>query len=289
MEPAPLVAQQPQRAAPPSFTDADAEPFFVDARDALVGPRPGVSDAPAMPASTDVAKSESFRWSELIDADSLETEVKRLAARLESELANAATFKSGGSKTCRADFALLSVLFAVIEQYDGDVRWKSDAAAERQAFAEASTTLRDPSDKTYSLALQRRDELTDLIRGGRAPGQGDPFDKWSALAERPLLMQRMQRAVQEGVNPHVANEAVFRKAAVDVQHEAQVLRLLAEIIHRADYENWDDETFGGYAAELGVAAGELSRASAEGNYEAARAAAGRVGQSCVTCHDGYRL
>jgi cytochrome c556 len=64
--------------------------------------------------------------------------------------------------------------------------------------------------------------------------------------------------------------------------------LLAELIHREDYEFWDDESFRDYAEQLGEAAEDLSQAAADGNYEAARTAVGRVSQSCAACHDGYR-
>jgi cytochrome c556 len=176
----------------------------------------------------------------------------------------------------------------VIAEYDGQVRWQRDAAALRDAFARASANCKSASDQTYADAVRRRDELNDVIRGGRLDGETKPLDKWSTLADRKLLMRRMQRALQEGVNPRLGDAAALAKGAVDVRQEAQVLALLAELIHRPDYEFADDDTFVEYSRELGGGAVELSRAAADGKYEAARAAAGRIGQACATCHDGYR-
>jgi cytochrome c556 len=102
-------------------------------------------------------------------------------------------------------------------------------------------------------------------------------------------MQRMERAVQESVNPRLANARDFSAVAADVRQEAQILALLAELIDREEYEFWDDETFRDYSKELGDAASDLSHAATDGNYDAARAAFGRAGQSCAACHDGYRL
>jgi cytochrome c556 len=98
----------------------------------------------------------------------------------------------------------------------------------------------------------------------------------------------MERAMQQGVNTRLADAQALSRAAADVRHEAEVLAVLANVIQRAEYEFWDDDTFRAYARELGAAAADLSRAAGDGEYEAARAAAGRATQSCAACHDGYR-
>jgi hypothetical protein len=225
----------------------------------------------------------------MIEADALDIEVKRIAARLATPLVNPAVFKSGGHAECRAEFALLAVLFAVIDDYDGDVRWQRDAAALRDAFAKASVNC-VASDASYTEATRRRDDLADIIRGARLGGEEPgPLEKWSSLTDRKVLMQRMERGVQEGVNPRLANLREFESSAADLRQEAQLLALLAELIHREEYEFWDDETFRDYAHRLGAAASDLSQAAADGNFEAARAAVGRASQSCAACHDGYRL
>jgi cytochrome c556 len=286
-----LAAPPSPRAAPPKWTDADLEPFFSDARDALVGARPTDQSGALGDEAGKVAPAEvaPFLWSEVVDADALDAEVKGAALRLEQPLANPAVFKEGGHNHCRAEFALLAVLFAIIEEYDGDVRWQRDAGALREAFARASANCQTASDKSYAEAGLRRGDLADVIRGARVGRQAPPpVGKWSTLAERKMLMQRMQRGLQERVNPGLADARSFAQAAADVRHEAEMLAVLAEIIHREDYEYWDDETFQEYSRELGAAAAELSRAAAEENYEAARAAAGRASQACAACHDGYR-
>jgi hypothetical protein len=285
------VAAQ-ERAAPPTFTDADVEPFFPDAREALVGERPTANSTNSIGqrAESGGEQGDTFRWSEIIDAEALDTEVKRIASRLAAPLASPAAFKSDGHNACRAEFAWLAALFAVIEDYDGEVRWQRDAGALREAFSRASANARVASDQNYEEATRRRDELAEVIRGARLGSDAPPpLAKWSALADRKLLMQRMQRALQEGVNPRLASDREFSSASADVRQEAQVLAVLAALIRREDYEFWDDESFRGYAEQLGDAADDLSQAAVDGNYEAARAAVGRASQSCAACHDGYRL
>ena len=64
--------------------------------------------------------------------------------------------------------------------------------------------------------------------------------------------------------------------------------MLAAIIDCEEFEYWDDENFQQHSGNLRAASRELSRAAAEANYDAARAAAGKAGQACSACHEGYR-
>ena len=64
--------------------------------------------------------------------------------------------------------------------------------------------------------------------------------------------------------------------------------MLAAIIDREEFEYWDDENFQQHSSDLRAASRELSRAAADANYDVARAAAGKAGQACSACHEGYR-
>jgi cytochrome c556 len=285
----------PRRAKPPAWTRDVLDAFFDDAREQLVGERPAAaSDRPAAAgdASADAeqpAAAGAASWPQLIDGETLAAEVKRVAGRLGEPLANPAKFKSGGYKQCRAEFGLLAALFGVIAEYDGDVRWKEDAPALRDGAARASRNCKTATDQTFAEATSRRDELEEVVRGQRLGGAAAAApDHWSELADRPLLMQRMELALQEGVSPKLADARAFERAAPEVRHEAEMLAVLAELIQRENYEYWDDETFQGHAADLRGAAQDLTRAAIEKNYNEARAAAGRASQACSACHEGYR-
>jgi cytochrome c556 len=247
--------------------------------------------ARAAPAAGDAGAPDhgKFAWSQIVDGDALATEVKRLAARLAEPLASPSAFKSGGYNACGADFAMLAVVFAVVHEFDGQVRWQGDSAAMRDQFARASANCRAASDESFAEASRCRQDLDDLIRGGRLGAMASAnLETWSSLADRKLLMQRMERGLEEAINPQLSDERAFGRVADDIRHEAAMLALLAEVIDREQFEFWDDDTFVESAQELGAAAGELSQAAAEQDYDAARAAAGRVSQSCANCHAGYR-
>lgn len=287
-----------KRAKPPVWSQDVLDEFFVDAREQLVGERPArrsetlaqeQTAGQGSSAASAVDASQAASWSQVISGDALAAEVKQLAAALREPLANPAKFKSGGYKTCRTAFNELAVLFAVIAEYDGDVRWQEDAPMLRDALSRAARNCKTGTDQTFAEAAELRTQLDDLIRGERLGGKpAPPPERWSDLADRPLLMTRMEQALQEGISPALSNAREFSRKAVDVQQQAEVLALLAALIDREEFEYWDDENFQEHSSALRAASRALTRAAAEANYEAARAAAGQASQSCSACHEGYR-
>jgi hypothetical protein len=283
----------PKRAKPPQWTRDVTEAFFDDARKHLVGERPTAETDTASEASSGDAPAPSgprarLTWSRLIDGETLATEVKRIAAGLREPLQNPGKFKSGGHNQCRADFSWLAVIFAVIAEYDGDVRWQEDAPALRVSLARAGRNCKAATDQTFAEATDRKAELDDLIRGASIGGEDAELGSWSSLAERSLLMQRMERGFQDGITAKLSNQSTFQKSAGELRHEAEILAVLADVVVRDEYEYWDDETFMDHASALKQAAVELRQAIDAGSYEAARTAAGRAGQACSACHEGYR-
>jgi hypothetical protein len=290
-------AAPPRRAKPPIWTPDVLDAFFEDAREHLVGERPApgsdnvpkVESVPGNNASNGVSSPQPFAWSRLASGEALEAEVKHLVGGLREPLANATRFKAGGYKQCRATFSVLAVLFGVIAEHNGDVRWKEEAGALRDSMARAARNCKTATEQTFAEASQRRAELEDLVRGERIDsGKAKPLEMWSDLAERPVLMQRMERLVQEEITPALGNAKEFTKRAVEVRQKAELLAVLANVTQREEYEYWDDVGFQELSGELRSAVSELTRAAADVNYEAARAAAGRTGQACSQCHEGYR-
>jgi hypothetical protein len=286
-----------KRAKPPVWSQDVLDEFFVDATAELVGERPSRAATVTSPQLSSLqsegpggaATTAGAAWSEAISGDSIAAEVKRIVAALREPLANPQKFKGGGYKECRAAFNDLATLMAVVAEHDGDVRWKEDAPALRDALARAARNCKTGTDQTFAEAADLRTRLDDLIRGERLGGEPTPPpERWSEIADRPLLMKRMEAALQEQIGPALSNAREFSRKQVDVQQQAEVLSMLAALIDREEFEYWDDENFQEQSGELRAAAKELARAATEGNYDAARAAAGRAGQACTACHEGYR-
>lgn len=286
------AAEKPKLVEPPTWSQDVLDAFFDDAREHLVGERPQPTRdteqaAPTSPANPGDAEQE-FKWSRLVEAETLTAEIKRLNNQLATALKKSASFQAGGNLMCRRDYGLLAVLFGVIADYDQDVRWQRSAATMQQQCLKASRNCKAASSQTYASAKQTQAVLQDLLRG-QGPGESDNATAEDGnLADRPLLMQCMELAVKDRLSPALANAREFRRRTQQTAEQAQLLAVLAEVMQQDGYEYADDEEFTAEADQLRDAASELAQAARDRDYEAARAAAGRVGQSCSRCHEGYR-
>lgn len=280
------TAESP-RPGPPEFTEEDRAAFFDDAFKVLVGPRPdyGAAEAAAENAAPTVPDESGGRWSDIVSADTLETEIKRQARDLADATRSAAAFKAGGFREAGDALTLVALTFAVIAEHDDEPRWRDDARRLRDLF---SIEI-DAAEGSFRSAKARGADLEDLVRGGRpaTPDAAEPHD-WGRLVDRGVTMRRMAAAHEERLRSWAADRREFRRNDEGVRHEAEVLALMAEAIARPGAPDADGEDYRGYAAELRRAAAELAAAAEAGDYDAARAALPLVDRSCSDCHADYR-
>jgi cytochrome c' len=288
-------AEPPKFARPPKFPPAVEGIFFDDPRKELKGERPDYEHAAQGSATNTAAESGDagaaggFAWSKLIDAATIESEIKRLGTLMDKDVTTPTEFKGGGYKLCRRDFSLLAALFAVTGQYDGDARWKEIAPGLRDQFARAGYNSKAGSDQTFNEATQRKQELADLIHGNRPQvPKAEAAADWAHVADRPPLMQRLNIAQQERLTKWVADANNFKKNRDDARHEAQLVAMIAEIISRPGFDDADDQQYQGFAHQLQQAAIDAAAAAQQGDYEKSRQAVGRAGKACTACHEAFR-
>ncbi|MEX0610916.1 MAG: cytochrome c [Pirellulales bacterium] len=287
-----------KRARPPKWSNDVLDAFFEDARDKLVGPRPVYSQAPTVAAAANgtaatppeiQSGATDAAWSKLIDAETIEAEIKRLAQAAADDVATPSKFKGGAYEDCRRHFSVLAMLFAVAAEYDGVVRWSDVAPALRDSFARAGYNCKVGTDQTYQESLNRSHDLAELIRGIRP--QVPPAERaadWGQVSDRPPLMQRMEIAHQERLTKWLANERQFVQNRDEVRHEAQLLATIAAVIAREGFDYWDDEQYAQYARDLRQATSDIAAAAELENYDQAKQAISRATKACTNCHDGYR-
>ncbi len=288
-----------KRARPPKWDSKEmkdvAKVFLPDAREKLVGDRPVYNDKGT--ASTAISSDDtaapaaggSFAWSKLISPDVLEDEIKMVQGEVSKTVQLPEPFKGGGYKECRRYFSELAVLFGVIAEYDGEVRWKKQAAAVRDLVARAGFNCKVGTEGSFKEAKMRKDDLEGLVRGGgNVSGSGESQAKWDKVSGRPPLMQRIEQAHQQGIAIWTASAGDFSKNGEKLAHEAQLLAVLAEVIQRDGFEYADDETYLEYAKQMQQAALEVADAVKLKNYDQARKASGNIAKACSSCHEGYR-
>lgn len=282
-------AAEPPRARPPVFTAEDRAAFFDDGFATLVGERPTARTAVANTPSTTAPAKANVRWSDLIAADTLETEIKRQSSRLAKTVRSSSSFKAGGYRDASDALAVLATLFAVTAEHDNQPRWADTAESLRTLLTGAAETTDAATDAALQLATKRARDFEDLVRGGRptVPEATDPFD-WSELASRSALMRRIATAEEERLRGAVSSERAFRRSYEDVRHEAQLLAALAEAALRPEADDFDDPDYQEFARQLRDASVRLAAAAEAEDQPAAAAAMTAVSRSCVDCHADYR-
>jgi hypothetical protein len=285
-------------APPPKFTDDVRSAFFDDARQKLGPGEPGGVVATAVPkaggASEEgdgsAAPAGDAAWSKIIAASTIEDEIKAQTASLAEVTKTPSVFKGGGNHVARVHFTELAMLFGVVSQYDGDVRWKKDAQGLRDIFRRAGVNCKVGTDNSYKEAHQRSDDLAQLIGGGKIEmAKPDPDAKWADIANRPPLMTRMGK---EGYDPKIkawtSDKGEFSKNRNALLEEAQIVAVIAHLIQDPSFEFADDQDYLGFAKELEKQALEIVEAVKGDDLGRAQKAAGQLNKACSACHEGYR-
>ncbi len=289
--------KKPKGEPPPEKWDKRVlDTFFPDAREALVGPRPdyrksaGKTGDGSKPGDENSAAGGAFAWSKIISADTLQDEVKSLGPQLAEEVKTPQVFLGGANKKARQTLSLLAAVFAVVNDYDGEVKWKKQAAAARDLFARAGYNCKAATDNTFKEAKNRNDDLAALVRGESIapPSAVEPKNEWGKVANLAPLMSRLEMAQQNRIAPATSNAGDFKKNAQQLVHEAEIVAALGEAIARPGMDNADDEKFRAYAKTLQKSALDLRQAVNDSNYDAGRAAAGVMKKTCDSCHGDFR-
>lgn len=303
-----LVAQTPpgkgraRAELPKSFPNSEGI-YFKDAfKDAVVGARPdfgkpaanvaGSPTAPNTPMATaggTESAGSGAAWSQIISATTIEDEIKASKKIMDEEVSTPAKFAGNGYKVARKQFSVLASMFAIIGEYDSDVRWKADGPAARDLFARTAANCKVGTIQVFNEAKQRKVDLEDLLSGAGVKNRtGEATVTWPQVTDRSPLMQRLETSHQERMQPWVANKSEFSDHAEEMFHEAQLTAALAEILMKEGMEDGDDDDYREFCQRLKKAALEIGEAVKSNNYDKARAAVGEIGQSCSGCHESYR-
>lgn len=294
--------RKPQRAQPPTFTGKEfAGTFFEDVSRVLQGSRPSGQPAPMIAKSTASNASDSNSggnpvpasgaaaegWAKLISAATIEDTVKNSKLRLDQIVASPTKF-AGGYVEARREFSLQALMFAVIEQYPGEVRWKRSAAVARETLARMAANAKVSSPQAYKEAKQRVLDLGELLNGSNLEGTASSELQWGNVIDRVPLMQLLEWAQLQHINGFVANKESFEEHKEEVQRYAELVATLGKAAIMDDMPDAADADYRSLGQQMIQEAGQIVLAVQTDNADLARQAAGQVAQACAKCHDAYR-
>ena len=299
-----VAAQKPKgsvkRAQPPKFDKSD--PFFANAFEGgLSGPRPAdlgkamvasVGPAASNPAagSSGGSSSGGGGWSALISNTSLEDEIKAQKNGAEKNISTPTDFTSNGYKYVRREFSVVAMIFAVIAEYDGEVKWKKESLSMREVFGRTASNAKVGTTGVYNEAKQRKQELTDLL-GGQAvelKNDVDPKPNWSQVCHRTPLMQRLDTSRDAKIKAWTASKGDFTANLEALEREAQIFAVIGEVLAKEGMESADDKEYVAFSKMLKQGGSDLAKACKDKDQDAASKAASMIANSCEKCHEAYR-
>jgi cytochrome c556 len=290
---------QERRARPPQFEAGDFRGvFYDDVTKVVTSDRPRIDQlgntkpTPPTAASVDASPTPSETagqgggWRSLVDPVDLEDEVKRVKLAYDSLVTTPGRFKSGDYRDARSRMFVLATLLAVVSEYDGEVRFKEDAAIARDLISRSAINL---TGDAFADAKQRKADLQDLVSGGgmaRTAPTG-PTD-WSNVATRSALMDYLERMMNQTLRGGANDAASVSENLDDLRRAASMVAIVGEVLNKPGMDESDDADYRALSSAMTAAALKLKAALARDDAEAARLAVGDIGQSCSACHEQYR-
>lgn len=287
---------------PQQFDKSLVDKFFPDIRQAVgpgqpggqvaAGSAPGMATpgAPAAAGGTSGGGGKSGAgWKDIISSDTLEGEIKNSVLAVADTVSSIGKFNTG-HRTTRKVYSVLAVCFAVIAEYDGDVRFKDKAAGMRDAVGRSASNCKVASQGAFNEAKLRFEDLQSLVRGSSVdvPAGEAVVPYNDKVANRPPLMQRMEDALDRGLKPLTANKAEFDANKDKILHEAEVLRMLAKVIQDGSYEYADDESYIEHAVAIENECANIVSGLKTGDLQQVQSAVGGISKACSACHEFFR-
>ena len=90
------------------------------------------------------------------------------------------------------------------------------------------------------------------------------------------------------MQPWIANEGEFKNNVEELLHEAEIVAAISTILVKEDMEEFDDEDYAAFCANMKKAALDIVEGVKLDDYDKARQAVGQIGKACSECHDIYR-
>jgi hypothetical protein len=228
-------------------------------------------------------------WSKLISAATIEDEVKGLKLQVDKTVTTPTEFAGKGYKEARRNFMMLAMLFAIIGEYDGEVRWKQHAPTARELFARTSANAKVGTQQVYNEAKLRKTDLEELLGGNlSAKGSGEAKFTWGTVCDRSPLMQRLEMGLEPRLQQWTASKSEFMGKKDEILREAELFVVMGHVLMQEGMDDAEDAEYKTFCEMLKKAALDVVDAVKLGNDEQARKAVGTISKSCADCHDKYR-
>ena len=229
-------------------------------------------------------------WAAIISATTIEDEVKALKLAVDQGVSTPSDFAGKGHKATRRDLSVLAMLFGIAGEYDGDVRWKNDAPAARDAFGRTAANAKVGTLQVFQEAKLRKEELQDLVGGGN-PFSGKEAETkaaWKDVCARAPLMQHLEAIWEPKLKPLLADGSKFTANAAKVLHDAEIIAAMGEVLSKEGMPDADSDEYKAFCAKLRDGAKAIIDGVKSKNYGSATQGSATINKACTECHESYR-
>lgn len=294
--------KKPKRVKRPTIDRKNSSFFKNVFKDALVGDRPapataaqvakqkaGTTKSSTTTDSGNAVTSAGGNWSKYVSGEALQAELKSLSNLMNQNVTSPGKFKSGGNRDVRQISSMVAVIFGVVAEFDGEVKWKDIAAGARDAFAQCAQSSTTTSNQAYNQAKNRKDDLMQILSGGPFTPPVKPSEdfEWASVADVAELMKRIEESFRKKVKGWVASESAYKANYDELMHEAAMLALIGEVLTKESMENADNDDYVEFAHSLRDGAMMIIQSGTAKDLAMAGKGAGMIDQSCTNCHGEY--
>ncbi len=182
----------------------------------------------------------------------------------------------------------MAMLFAVIHEYRGEVRWKDQAAAARDLLARTAFNCKAGSTQVYNEAKLRKADLQDLVSGsGPSKRDAEPENDWSMIADRSPLMEYAESLI-DALEDASRDAGAVQRAPDLVKRNSELLSLLGEVLTREGMDEADDKDYTTLSRSMIDESKKVTAAIDRGDADAVRKGVSGIRQKCDACHEQYR-
>jgi hypothetical protein len=273
--------------APSSTGGADA----ADATGTWNGSAPDRAKGTATAATGGTTRkpASSAEWSQLIDADTLDAEVKHIRTDLTAGMQSVGQYNAHYQEVAVAG-STLAALAEIVAEDPRSVRWKENAAIIRDLSANVHDAAKALGGAAFQATKASSDQLLDVLDGNVPAGlpPAEPRRDFSQVANRGALMKRMEGAFHRLKKEGPAQQSL-KKDSGQALEDASMLAVLGRVISVGRYDSADDPKYQGHAKELTRAASDVAAAIKAGEAAGFADAITRVQKRCDACHADFRF
>jgi cytochrome c556 len=270
---------------------SSATPGATSPGDASSRPPNGAGTTSTGSAGTASGKAAvpSTNWSDLIDPDTLDAEVKRIRTELTAGLQSVGKYNAHYQEIAVAG-STLAALAEIVVELPRSSSWKEHAANVRDLAASIHDAAKALGGPAYQATKTPTDQMMDVLDGNLPAGlpAAEPMREFSQVANRSALMKRMDRSFQRLKKGGTAQQ-LLKNNATQALEDAAMLAVLSRVISVGHYDSADDPKYHAHAIDLTRGATDLATAAKSGEAPAFADALTRIQKRCDACHADFRF